>query len=132
MAIARIHDGSVSNVISITNSDSNSFINNPLEKELNLTEYELRIRAANGFADQMSVEEEIGTTGVFKRISNTYATDAGSENTSQMHRRRTENFTSVKSKEVDEFVMQHGELKRSLQEPSLLHSTIQPGYGDEV
>jgi hypothetical protein len=95
MAIARVHDGSVSNLISISNSDSNSFINNPLEKELNLTEYELRIRAANGFADQMSVDEEIGTTGVFKRISNTYATDAGSENTSQMmQRRKTENYHS--------------------------------------
>jgi hypothetical protein len=48
MAIARVNEGSVSNLVSLSNSDSNSYICNPLERELNLTEYELRIRAANG------------------------------------------------------------------------------------
>ena len=84
-----------------------------MEKELNLTEYELRIRAANDHNDQMSIEEEIGTTGVFKRISHTYATDAGSEITYEMQRRKTENYRSLDNDQ--EFVMQdESHLKRSL------------------
>jgi hypothetical protein len=61
----------------------------------------------------MSIDEEIGTTGVFKRISNTYATDAGSDIASQLQRRKTENYRSLGDGE--EFIMQdEGTYKRSL------------------
>ena len=43
--VMRAHDGSVSNMISVSNSDESPQLSDgdPLEKELNLTEYELRV-----------------------------------------------------------------------------------------
>jgi hypothetical protein len=115
-------DCSVSNMMSLVNSDNspNDSEGDRLEKELNITEYELRIKAAQGFeADQYS--DGFGTHGVDKRISDAYATDGHSEiSTSKKDKRRKTEIVSSETVELD-FVIQHDskELKRSVQEPNL-------------
>jgi hypothetical protein len=86
----RAHDGSVSNMISISNSSGSPHVSDedPLEKEMNLTEYEMRIQAANKLATS-HVESQHDLLNSM-RISYAMATEGGSEVRSIKGRRKTE------------------------------------------
>lgn len=83
-------DGSVSNIMDDSGSDPHSG-SDPLERELNLTEYEIKIQAANGF--------EVLQRSKDRRVSEAQATDGESEiKTASLPR-----FKSVMSEHTGEF-----------------------------
>lgn len=110
--VMRAHDGSVSNMISVSGSDESPKLSSedPLEKELNLTDYEMRVQAANRLGDRLSHHNE--QFDEVQRTSYALATDGVSLDLSLKQRRKTE----IVSGELFMLTSEVKELKRSMEE----------------
>lgn len=120
----KVLDASVSNMMSLTSSDDSNNLrrSDPLEKEMNLTEIEAQARVF--YKQDGEVYDEIYASGVEKRLSDAYATDAGSEVVASRATRKSE---IAKDRDSSEFVMEQvvRDLKRSVQETTFKTSIIE-------
>lgn len=104
MCIVRANEGSVSHMISMSELDRSDWDarNNHLDRELNLTEYENRVRAVNGLVDSKSNLEDLSDYGDGKTINLKFRMSSGdaTDGASELSRRKSE-LVQIKTEIMD-------------------------------
>ena len=100
--------------------------NNPLDRELNLTEYENRVRAVNGLVDSKSNIDDLSDCGDEKIVSLKFRMASGdaTDGASELSRRKSE-FIQIKTEIITGPVPKSNTIVNSA-------STIQVTYGSEA
>lgn len=104
LCIVTANEGSVSHLMSLSEADRSEWDvhNNPLERELNLTEYENRVRAANGLVDSKSNLDDLSDYCDGKIINLKFRVASGdaTDGASELSRRKSE-FVQIKTEITD-------------------------------
>ena len=115
-------------MISMSEEDRSEWTarNNPLDRELNLTEYENRVRAVNGLVDSKSNIDDLSDCGDEKIVSLKFRMASGdaTDGASELSRRKSE-FIQIKTEIITGPVPKSNTIVNSA-------STIQVTYGSEA